>query len=386
MINLKPDECCGCMACINACPVNAIFISHDNKSNDIVSVDHSKCIGCAKCERVCPVLKPVALNQPKAIYAVSAKDDIILKQASSGGAAYLIACNFIKDGGIVYGCKATSITQVEHIQVNDKNGVKDLLGSKYVKSDINHILPNILKNLKEGKRVLFIGTPCQVAAVINFTGNNENLYTIDLVCHGEPSIKFLERYAHETMGEKLRPDIVIRYRQKSPKIQFGTWFDDINTGKSVISQPFPKSPYMAAFFAGISYRENCHICSYARTERVADLTLGDFWGLKSDKLHEQNGVSLIMCNSEKGKSLFDLIKLVTIYEIHTIEEAIKQNANLSAPFKRPEQKDAFYQLLKDHTIKYAVKRTLPIYRKANNPLYQLYLKIAVALHRYKNRI
>ncbi|MCM1140842.1 MAG: Coenzyme F420 hydrogenase/dehydrogenase, beta subunit C-terminal domain [Muribaculum sp.] len=366
MIELSADECCGCMACLKSCPVDAIYISHDSKDNDYATVDLNKCIGCNKCEKVCPVINPVLFHQPQDIYAAISTNESVILHSSSGGAAYLIASKFIDTGGVVYGCKSSSLTNIEHVRIEEKSAVNNLFGSKYVKSDITLALPLILEDLKKGKPVLFIGTPCQVAAVIKFTGHHDNLYTIDLVCHGEPSIGFLKRYAHEVLGAKYNEDIIVKFRQKNPKIQFGTWFFDTSNGKPIKSQPFPKSPYMAAFFAGLNYRENCHYCKYAKPERVADMTLGDFWGLKSTKLDEQNGVSLIICSTKKGRSLFEMIKSMIILERHTIEEATKGNANLSAPFKRPYNKDAFYELLQTHTILSAVKKTLPLYRKANN--------------------
>ena len=386
MVNLQAEECMGCMACLRACPVNAIDIVKDKKDNDYAHVDTDKCIGCNKCDKVCPVITPVEFHSSRSIFAARSTSEGIVKATSSGGAAYLIAKKFIEEGGVVFGCKSTTLTKIEHVLVDKVGHLMSLRGSKYVKSDISKALSEIPQLLKTKKKVLFIGTPCQVAAVINFTRNDDNLYCIDLICHGVPSIGFFDRYSHEVLGCNFSSELQVEFRKKTPKIQFGTWFIDSRNGKAIKSQPYPKSPYMAAFFAGESYRENCHNCTYARKERVSDLTLGDFWGVKSTEFDDKEGVSLIMCNTNKGAIMFESIKGMIEYEPHTIEEATAHNANLKAPFKRPANKDYFYGLLNDHSIEYAVKKSIPTYRKANNIFFQIYLKIAVFLHKHlKNR-
>lgn len=378
MVNLSAEKCCGCMACYHVCPVDAIDVVVDAKDNDFVRVDTNKCINCNKCERVCPIISPVKLSRPKRVYAAVAQNNSTTNNSSSGGAAYIIATKIIEKGGVVYGCASTSLSTVEHTAVEDIQFLDSLAGSKYVKSDISKVLPKIKQSLQDGRKVVFFGTSCQVAAVIKYVGNHEQLLCVDLVCHGEPSIKFLERYVSETVGDNVdsKANLRIQFRWKTPKIQFGTRFVDVTDSSIVISQPYPKSPYMAAFFSGICYRENCHNCIFARRERGSDITLGDFWGVKSSLFNADEGVSLVMCNTTKGQLLFDEVSHLMTTEEHSLEDAVAHNANLSAPKKRPYNKDQFYHDMQNHTIEYSIKKNLPSYRKENNPIYRLYLKVA----------
>jgi len=385
MVELSANECCGCMACLKACPVDAIDIILDDKANDIVKVNLSKCINCNKCERVCPIISPVKFHAPIRVYAAATIYKNILKSSASGGAAYIIAKKFIENGGVVFGAKSFGLTKVEHISVNDIESLSDLSGSKYVKSDISDALLKIKDCLKIGKKVLFIGTPCQVAAVINYTRDNHNLFCIDLICHGEPSISFLQRYAHETLKTRFSDSLTVQFRWKKPEIEFGTRFINQDNGKIILDHPYPTSSYMAAFFDGLSYRENCHNCIFAQCNRVSDITLGDFWGLNSKALCDRKGASLVICNTSKGVYLFNLVKDEMNFEKHTLEEAVAHNSNLSRPKKRPANKEQFYSDLKNHTIAYSVRKHLASYRKENNFFFRLYLKLAQLALKVKSR-
>ena len=187
------DKCTGCFACYNICPKNAIEMKEDEFGYIYPEIIKSKCINCGLCKKTCPVLNNVDKIEPIKCFAMYAKNENIRENSTSGGVATQLSKTIIKDNGIVYGAAFTDECNVSHTRIDNIDDLSKIQGSKYVHSYINQTYKNIKKDLISNKKVLFIGTPCQVTNIKRFLIKEyNNLYTIDIICHGVPSQKFLK--------------------------------------------------------------------------------------------------------------------------------------------------------------------------------------------------
>lgn len=356
---LNSDSCTGCGLCTVICPTGAINLSLDKKLSTIRSVDENKCISCNKCIKYCPQITYTRLNNPSACYASFP----ILKERnekySSGGAASLIAMKFMQNHkGIVCGCtwdkenkcaKHIVITKIEHLE--------KLCGSKYVQSDMSGVFGEIKHYIDCKRNVLFIGTPCQVDAVLKYC-DSDYLYTVDLICHGTPPASYLQAYIKTLPNYKSITDI--RFRG-----EHDFWFTAKNEHNEEIYRAYKDcDPYFYAFLKGTIYRENCYKCKYAQINRVADITLGDFWGLKRNNLFYSGNISLILSNTTKGQKLVDETSDLMIIEEHKLEEAIRGNLQLSAPMRKTTEQIEFSEMMEAHGDFISVFKKNAIYNEA----------------------
>lgn len=323
------NKCNGCMACVDVCPKKSIRINESIQFYN-AEIDEYTCVNCGLCKKVCPNINLVNKSRPIEWKQGWARDEI-RKFSSSGGVASAIVENFIKSGGFVASCVFMNGKFVFEI-TNDLKMIESFAGSKYVKSNPSGIYGKIKERLKTNK-VLFIGLPCQVAALKNYINNQENLYTIDLICHGSPSVKLLDLYLSET-GVNL---------SKIKEIKFRT---DIDMGLCIdskkIKPPRVIDEYLCAFLESIIYTENCYQCNFATIERVSDITLGDSWGTKY-KDEEKKGISLILIQSSKGRNLVGNsdLKLMNV----DLETAINYNHQLSTPSVLTPKRKNFFNLI-----------------------------------------
>lgn len=339
----KKNMCNGCMACVDVCPKKCIDIVDDIFSYNAIK-NVAVCINCSACEKVCPNNNPVQQFPSIEWYQGWSSDEIRIR-SSSGGAATDIAINFIKNGGYVSSCKFEKGNFVFLI-TNNIDEVMKFSGSKYIKSNPIGIYKQINEKLKTDM-VLFIGLPCQVAGLKNFVKNQTNLYTIDLICHGTPSPKILEKYLDEN-GYKINELKNISFRNKN---MFGISFENINNLEK------GTDCYLISFLNSINYTENCYSCKFACKERVSDLTLGDSWG--TDLHSEENkGISLILVQNSKGRNLLES-STIQLHEVN-YENAVKSNHQLNHPsYMRLQRKDFLNDVKKGISIKKSVKRLLP---------------------------
>lgn len=222
-------------------------------------------------------------------------------------------------------------------------------GSKYVKSNPEGVYKKILEKLKLGRKVLFIGLPCQVSAVRHYTKNHQNLYTADLICHGTPSPQILDSFLSD-YGIRLTEVQSIRFREKNN-------FKLEQNGKR-FAVPITTDNYLMTFLNSTTYTENCYQCQYAKIERPGDITLGDSWGSELEKSIQDKGISLVLCQNEKGKELIDQADL-TLLDVD-LKKAIESNHQLYQPSQKPKQREAFFkELKKGYGFKKAVKRCYP---------------------------
>ncbi|WP_235930791.1 Coenzyme F420 hydrogenase/dehydrogenase, beta subunit C-terminal domain [Eisenbergiella porci] len=322
----KKDQCAGCMACVDICSKKAIQVVDSIVAYNAI-IDENKCINCDACQKICQENKPPVQLKPIDWKEGWANEQEIREKASSGGVATAIELAFVNYGGTVCSCSLENGDFCFSF-AQTKKEVEKFTGSKYVKSNPTGIYRKILDKLKKGEKVLFVGLPCQVAAVKNFVGNRENLYTIDLICHGTPSPKILERFLNDYQL-KLDNARNIKYRVKSKFY--------LESDQKRFTVPTVVDNYLMTFLDSASYTENCYECKYAKPERVSDITLGDSWGSELAEDIQSKGVSLILCQNEKGKALLEQTDL-HLLDVD-LERAIKWNHQLRRPSVKPKQRN-----------------------------------------------
>lgn len=340
--------CAGCMACVEICPMGAVEVEPGiDRYRPII--DQKKCIDCGCCKKVCQQLHPAGLKDPTEWRQGWAEDPSERGASSSGGFASAISRAFAESGGAVCAC-AFSGGRFGFEVVDDPGDIDRFRGSKYVKSDPSGAYGQVRSLLKSGRRVLFIGLPCQVSAMRNFVGERleERLYTIDLICHGTPSPQLLEMFLEEH-GYKLVDIVDIAFRRKA---NF-----QLRDGADAIDMPGVVDRYLVAFLEGLDYTENCYSCAYARKERVSDLTLGDSWG--TELVDEtSDGISLALCQTGKGEELLRMASL----KVLPVDEnlAAANNKQLNLPMERPAARERFLRDLSSGVpFERAVGRALP---------------------------
>ncbi len=318
------ELCSGCAACEAICPKNAITIKDELQYMEPI-INDAQCIECNLCKKICPNCSEPVFMEPMQWYQGWSRDFGVRKESSSGGLAQSISQQFAEDGGYVCSCLFESGDFVYKL-TNFPEDIQKFRGSKYVKSNPRDCYKSILNILKEtGNKVLFIGLPCQVAAVKNYIGCNydNNLYTIDLICHGTPSVKLLGKFLSEHKVDiKQINEISFRYKSKFTV-----------SGQRLIETSGVKDEYTIAFLNSVSYTANCYNCKYAKDRRISDITLGDSWG---SELSEElcRGISLILCQTDKGKRLLDACDL-ELYPVDVMK-AIECNNQLREPSSKPE--------------------------------------------------
>ncbi|WP_462359963.1 Coenzyme F420 hydrogenase/dehydrogenase, beta subunit C-terminal domain [Paraprevotella clara] len=333
------EKCTGCAACYNACAHSAITMVEDAEGFLVPKVDSSKCVECKLCEMSCPVTIPLkiwGMPTPKTFALISERDR---RGSSSGGAFSAFARIMLENGGVVYGAAFDKKLHCHHIEIQNIKDLSSLRGSKYVQSEVGDVFKRVKTNLISGRKVLFCGTPCQVAGLKNFLRKPyTNLLTLDLICHGVPSDMIYQSYLKKISSRFAAfPDgYEFRNRNgwgKAPSISVCGKFRRIYGVDAL---------FMEAFNASAIFRKCCYSCPYSGLPRVGDCTLGDFWGIgrygKPFKYDTMKGVSLVLANTEVGEAAMRLLKDCYIEE-RTLEEALIENHNLNEPSKLPSNRD-----------------------------------------------
>lgn len=328
----ETNKCAGCMACIDVCPKGAIEIKDDLSVYNAV-IKEDKCIACNSCHCICQSNHMAEIMTPIKWHQGWAVNEDVRKRCSSGGYATAISEAFIDSGGAVCSCVFRGGEFVFEF-AESKEEVKKFIGSKYVKSNPIGVYKETKDRLKKGQKILFIGLPCQVSAMKNFIGKkfDENLYTADLVCHGTPSPKLLEIFLKQ-YGYSLSKLRDIQFRVKAKFMVRGDGRGIITNGVS--------DKYSIAFLNSLIYTENCYSCPYARKERVSDITLGDSWGSELAVEEQKKGISLLLCQTEKGNQMLSMAGIHL--EVVDMDKAIASNHQLKHPSVMPDGRAQFFK-------------------------------------------
>lgn len=320
----KKKNCCGCGACVQKCPKSCIKYNIDEEGFFYPKVDERLCINCGLCEKVCPILNPLQKNTPKNTFALKNANKKIRMESSSGGAFSLLAEAIIKDGGVVFGAKFDKMWQVEIGFAENIEGIADFRGSKYVQSRTDCTYKECEKFLKKGRKVLYSGTPCQIAGLRNYLKKEyPNLYTVDVICHGVPSPKVWKFYLNEILKNEaikstspisIESIKKIEFRNKQEgwrKYHFVLTFNEMCDGikkQITVSSACQDNPYMKAFLQNLILRPSCYECKFRDGRCHSDISIADFWGVYAvmPQFDDDMGVSSVMINTQKGHQLLDL--------------------------------------------------------------------------------
>ena len=340
LYNEKKD-CCACGACLNICPKQAISMVEDTCGFCYPQIDGKLCVRCGRCKQVCSFQNSKVENSPLKVFAGVAKDENIRKASASGGIFAAIAKKSLQEGFVVYGAALQPDFSVKHIGIKVVDELLNLQGSKYAHSDIGRTYSEVEEYLKLGKKVLFSGTPCQIDGLYGYLGkDNEYLVTVDIICHGVPSNKMFKDYI-KSLGQNVS-NFVFRDKSIGWGINGSTY---VNGKKKCIWQS--SSSYLYYFTKGWIYRENCYQCKYTCKHRPADITLGDYWGIEKqhpeylgkDGWDETKGISVIIANTLKGKTVLNEMRCVLDIKESTFEKAAEVNHQLRFPSNPGKRED-----------------------------------------------
>ena len=299
--------CFGCGACVSACPNACITLKSDVEGFSYPAIDFSACVKCGACIRKCPVNAPAADNGEPEFFSVRHGDIAVRSASTTGGAFTALSDAVLARGGVVAGAVWTSGFKVMHVLAADACGRDAMRYSKYVQSDSSAIFKPVAEALNSGRRVLFSGTPCQVAAMYSFLGGRPGgLFTVDFICHGVPSPQVLHgylRYLEERHGSAVA---AVRFRDQRlgcVPMRMGIDFADGST----YSADCDHDLYFRLFLSGIANRSCCARCPYTRVRRDSDLTIADNWRFKAfaPEWDDNTGVSALLVNTRKGRALLD---------------------------------------------------------------------------------
>ncbi len=360
---VSKSDCCGCETCAQVCPKSCISIKEDMEGFCYPSVDSTQCIECGLCQQSCPVQvqQNIQCKAPKKMpdaYAAYHNDEKIHMDSSSGGVFTALAETVLKNNGVVIGAALDDNLEVKHICITHSKQLKLLRGSKYIQSRINTIYIDAKKYLQSGRKVLFTGTPCQIEGLLCYLQKPyENLYCIDVVCHGVPSAKTWKGYIDFQEKTKKARIQSIYFRKKKrgwSNYNIEIHFSD---GKKVEIN-HRKDAFMQMFLSDVCLRPSCYHCFCRSWERKSDITLADFWGIRrvDKEMYNEKGVSLVMLHSSKGENLFKQAQQDLIVKKVDPIQAVKYNPSMIMSTPIPEKRKTYFDCIDQISFRNAVKQ------------------------------
>ncbi|WP_312811723.1 Coenzyme F420 hydrogenase/dehydrogenase, beta subunit C-terminal domain [Sedimentibacter sp.] len=349
MLELKKEKCTGCGACNNACPIKCINMEEDEEGFLYPQVDFQKCTECGLCEKSCPAINiPVRENfkEPE-VYAAWSLDDAVRADSSSGGIFTELSHKVLDDGGYVSGARYNTDNLVEHCLINRREQLHELRQSKYVQSETGLIFKDVKMLLEENKTVMFTGTPCQSAGLLQYLDKKyDNLFLCDIVCHGVNSPMVYLKYFKELEEEYSSRIKTINFRNKrNGWKEFGT--SVIFENGEEYFRSHKTDSFFKGFLANLYLRRSCYNCQFKGFPRVSDITLADFWGVVLNNEKEIfKGISLILINSEKGKFYIEKISNNISKMQKTLNDAMLKNPCMVKSVPMSTKRDLMFKALK----------------------------------------
>lgn len=359
-VQINENNCCGCGACYNVCPKDAITMKPDTKGFAYPDINDDLCINCGLCNKVCPIIESSISGQDgfdQEIYGIYSCDNKTRMSSTSGGAFTLFANEILGCDGVVVGASLDKNMDVYHISIEGKEDIGLLQGSKYVQSDTKRIYSEIKEMLLKGKKVLFCGTPCQTDGLLKFIPKNlkENLFTVDFICHGVPSHKIWKEYVSHLENVFHKKIKSYKFRSKVAGWHNNVEVVEFENGKKAYNKK-DIDIFGHLFHKNLSLRPYCYNCQYTKYQRVSDVTIGDFWGVEKTypSMDDNKGTSLVMLNTKKGKTLFE--KIQNNAKVIRID---KEQCKQRALYRKPECKydrDIFWKEYEEKGFSYIAKK------------------------------
>lgn len=373
----RKETCTGCGACVNSCRHNALLMEPDSEGFLYPQINPDKCIQCGLCNMVCPVTNCDTANKSidQHCYIATTTNESFYKDSASIGICTMLSMKMLSIGGVVFGSYLDENTwSAYHIKVDDKEGIQKIRNSKYLQSSTLMTFTQVKELLKQRYPVLYIGTPCQIAGLKSFLRKQyENLYTIDLICHGVFSPKLMPyevMYWERKFGGKVKN---FRFRSKRVyKAENGGMvnFDIVKDYRINHIERFAASSpsYRCYAYAGdgLSYNQrlSCYSCPFRATKRYADITVGDPWFVSNDNISDYDLKStnvirsLISINTNQGLKIYSMIKNELVTEELSREKSFCQPAVLKAKRIIPAERSILYKELDNVEYGKLVERLL----------------------------
>lgn len=360
----QKENCCGCTACFSTCPEHAITMEPDEEGFLYPVIDLSRCVDCGKCTAVCPVIYKGHYKSKElpCLYAVRHKSDTVLRRSTSGGAFTAISDTILRLGGVVYGADFDLDFYVQHKRAETAEMRDQMRISKYVQSDMGNTFSQIQSDLKDGRTVLFTGTPCQNAGLKGFIGNSslsKNLYLCDVICYSIPSPLVWKDYKHFLEKEYGGNITSLQFRSKKyswsrDNCKKGFLFTIDHNPEILEDNRF----YQLFFKAGTINRPSCSQCRFTDIHRTSDLTIADYWGIEKydPEWFDPLGVSLTLINSLKGMALFQQSLNDLVATERPLEEILYEQKRLSKPLPLPESRSLFWQDYKNFGFDFIMQK------------------------------
>lgn len=342
---VNKSKCCGCASCAYRCPVGCISMRPDGTGFLYPVANPSRCIQCGICEKVCPELniyENTVSREPLSVSAARSWNDAIRAVSSSGGLFTEIARKVIGEGGVVFAARFDENWQVVHAYTDSVEGLSAFRGAKYSQSRIGEAFKEAASFLMSGRRVLFVGTPCQIAGLKSYLRKDyEGLIAVDVVCHGVPSPAAWKAYL-QTLSGRIQS---VNFRDKSTGWKNYS-FTAVSADGTVTTMPFRQNPFMKYFLSDKALRPACYACLFKAGRSGSDLTLGDFWGMEEalPLLDDDKGFNVVLTYSEKGQALPKSLDIEMIKVSYA--EAVAHNHSIDTPPVRPFQKSGLLSSLK----------------------------------------
>jgi coenzyme F420-reducing hydrogenase beta subunit len=325
------------------------------------AVDPARCIDCGLCEGVCPILKKQA---PKPVqlkaYAARATEDALREKSSSGGLFTLLAEEILSRGGCVAGAAFDQDLSVRHILGDNAADLEKLRGSKYVQSRMEDTYLCVKEQLQKGRLVLFTGVACQVAGLKSYLGKEyENLYTVDILCHGVPSPMVWDKYLREQEAAHGQKPAAVSFRDKRTGWRRSSISMKFDQGAEYC-RPGGADRYMQLFLGDICLRPSCHSCRFKAFPRLSDLTIGDAWGIEKHMpdMDDDRGTSVVLVNSRKGQALWDCVAEKVVFRSGEVDVLLPKNADSRRSVNpHPNRSRFFAALNRGESVEHLTKLT-----------------------------
>lgn len=339
------EECCGCTACKNICPVNAIEMKEDKEGFLYPIVNEEKCIKCELCKKVCPVLNIKNETKEQHAYIFQNANDDVRRQSTSGGAFSAIAEEIINKNGIVYGVIFDKDFNVIHKGIENKEELYKFRNSKYVQSNLKDTFKEVKENLEKDRLVCFSGTSCQIEGLKNFLGKKyDKLLLVDVVCRAVPSPLIWKKYLKLKRQENKDID-KIYFRDKLYGYKYSN-FSIYNSQNSLIYHNGVESdPYLRAFFSNICDRPSCYNCKFKKLNRESDITLWDCFDVEkyNSKLDDDKGTTRILTNTVNGKRFVEELGVTHNLKEIDVELATKNFLAMFQSVKYNSERSDFFE-------------------------------------------
>ena len=347
------DACTGCGACAFKCPKQCISMKEDAIGQIYPVVDDTRCIGCHSCEKVCPILNEPASYKSRMAYAAWSNDEEERRTSASGGIAMEMYKYAVSNGWSAVGAVQNKDFSVSHKMASSLDELAAFKNSKYVFSDAYTAFSKIKTTIQAGRKVIFIGLPCQVAALRKLCHDADNLLLVEVVCHGTAPASYLQQ--HINLLSKKTEKSVSRMSFRDPFASTYTYTFTLYDGDGNLfyaKRTKDGDTYQFGYHRAVTYRENCYHCRFAKPERNADITIADYHGLGLSAPCSFNvqKVSLILGNTEKGRDFVN--SLIHNQCIHVEQRPLEEPFKGEAQLRHPSVKNKYRKMFEEEIVGY----------------------------------